>query len=60
MVTDGKKWHYLAVKKISALFIGITSKHDGGFDCLNCFYPFTTEYALKNITMFPKMMTVVM
>ena len=25
MITDGKKWHYLAVKSLSALFRGITS-----------------------------------
>ena len=25
MITDGEKWHYLAVKKLSALFRGITS-----------------------------------
>ena len=28
MITDGKKWHYLAVKKLSVLFKGITSKHE--------------------------------
>ena len=32
---DGKKWHYLAVKSLSALFRGITSKHDGDFYSLN-------------------------
>ena len=26
-ITDGKKWHYLAVKILSALFRGITSKY---------------------------------
>ena len=26
-ITDGEKWHYLAVKSLSALFKGITSKH---------------------------------
>ena len=31
MITDGKKWHYLAMKNISALFRGITSKHFGDF-----------------------------
>ena len=25
MITDGKKWHYLAVKSLSALFRGVTS-----------------------------------
>ena len=27
MITDGEKWHYLAVEKLSALLKGITSKH---------------------------------
>ena len=27
MITDGKKWHYLAVTSLPALFRGITSKH---------------------------------
>ena len=31
MITDGKKWHYLAVKKLSALFRGITSNHKETF-----------------------------
>ena len=49
MITDGKKWHYLAVKKLSALLLlrGITSTHNGDFYCLNCFYSFTTENSLK-------------
>ena len=37
-ITDGEKWHYLAVKKLSALLTGITPKHEGGFYCLNCFH----------------------
>ena len=35
MITVDKKWHYLAVKKLSALLRGIDSKHDGEFYCLN-------------------------
>ena len=31
MITDGEKWHYLAVKKLSALLKGITSNHVGTF-----------------------------
>ena len=27
MITDDKKWHYLAVKSLSALFRRITSNH---------------------------------
>ena len=43
MITDGKKFHYLAVKKLSALFKRIKSKHDGDFYCLNCFHSYTTK-----------------
>ena len=43
-----KKWHYLAVKSLSALFRRITSKHVGEFYCLNCFFfSYRTEYKLK-------------
>ena len=31
MITDGKKWHYLAVKSLSALLKGIILKHDEEF-----------------------------
>ena len=42
-----KKWHSLAVKKLSALFKEITSKHVGDFQCLNCFHSYSTENRLK-------------
>ena len=47
MITGGKKWHYIAVKSLSALFRGITSKHVGDFYCLNCFHSYRTENKLK-------------
>ena len=47
MITDGKKWHYLAVKSFSVLFRGVTSKHEGDFYCLNCFHSYATENKLK-------------
>ena len=47
MITDGKKWHYLAVKSLSALLRGITSNHDGDFYCLNCFHSYRTKEKLK-------------
>ena len=47
MITDGEKWHYLTVKRLFALFRGITSKYDGDFYCLNCFQSYTTENKLK-------------
>ena len=45
MITDSKKWHYLAVKKLSALFR--TSKHDRDFYCLNCFCSYSTKIKLE-------------
>ena len=47
MITFGEKWHYLAVKGLSALFRGIKSKHDGDFYFLNCFQSYTTGNKLK-------------
>ena len=47
MITDDKKWHYLILKSLSALFKGKTSKHDGDFYCLNCPHSVMTENQLK-------------
>ena len=47
IITDGKKWHCLAVKSLSALLRGITSNHNGDFYCLNCFHSYRTETILK-------------
>ena len=35
------------MKRLSALFRGITSKHDGDFYCLNCFQSYTAENKLE-------------
>ena len=47
MITDGKKRCCPAVKKLSALFNGITSNHKGEFYCLNCFYSNSTGNKFK-------------
>ena len=47
MINDGKKWHYLTVKKLFSLFFKITSKHNGEFLCLNCFHSYATKNKLK-------------
>ena len=48
MVTDGTgNWHYLAIKSISGLLRGVTSKHNGDYYCLNCFQSYTTEKKLR-------------
>ena len=44
MITDGKKWHYLAVKSVSALLRRITSNHNGDF---YCFHSYSTKNKLK-------------
>ena len=38
--SQGRRWHYLAVKKLSALLKGITLKNNGDFSCLNCLHSF--------------------
>ena len=47
MITDGKKWHYLAVTNLSALLTKKSSNHDGDFYCLNCFNSYITKNKLK-------------
>ena len=44
MISSGEKlWHYLAVKRLSALSREITSKHHVDFYFLNCFHSLATE-----------------
>ena len=38
--SEGRRWHYLAVKKLSALLRGTTSKHYGDFYFVNCLHSF--------------------
>ena len=60
MITDGQKWHYTAlksgktedgfnrpIKRLSRLFKGITSNHNGDFYCVNCLHSFRTYNILK-------------
>ena len=47
MISNGEKWHYLAVKKLSALLRGIISKHHDDFYCLICFHSFATGNRLQ-------------
>ena len=44
MITDGKKCHYLAVNKLSAL---ITSNNNGDLCCLNYFHSYNTKNKLE-------------
>ena len=47
MITDGTKWHYLAVKTLSGLLRGITGNNHGDFYCLNCLHSYTTTNRLQ-------------
>ena len=47
MISNGKEWHYLSVKKLSALLRGITSNYYGDLNCLNCLYSFRTKTQLE-------------
>ena len=47
MITDGKEWHYIAVKRLPALFRKIISKRDGDSYCLNCFHSYIKKGKLE-------------
>ena len=59
MISDGKKWHYLALKSLSALLRGITSNHNGDLYCLNCFHSYSTKKILKNLKEYVMIMVIV-
>ena len=65
MITDGKKWHYLAVKSSPALFRGRTSNHKEEFYWLHFLNYNTTKKKKKkkkktqNIQMYAKIMVIV-
>ena len=57
MISNGEKlrgakseaqWHYLVVKKLSALLRGFTSKNNGDLYCLSCLHSFRTKNKLKS------------
>ena len=45
---EREEWHYLAVKSLSTLLRGITSKHHSGFYCLNYLHSCRTKKPLKS------------
>ena len=47
MITDGEKWHYTAVTRLSRLLRGVTGNNNGDFYCLNCFHAYRTENKLE-------------
>ena len=48
MIADeNNNWRYLAVTRISGLFRGIISRHNGDFYCINRFHSYSTENRLK-------------
>ena len=47
MISNGKNWHYLAVKSLPRLLRSINSNHDGYYYCLNCFHSYRTENKLN-------------
>ena len=58
MITDGNKWHYLAVKSLSGLLRRIKGNNCGDFYCLNCLHSYTTKISLKNIRKYVKIMSI--
>ena len=43
IISNGEKWHYAAVTRLSGLLRGVTSNHNDDFYCLNCFHAFRTK-----------------
>ena len=43
MITDGEKWNYTAVTRLSGLLRGVAGNNNGDFYCLNCFHSCRTK-----------------
>ena len=43
ITNNDENWHYLAVKSVSKLLNGITSKRNWDFYCINCFHSYRTK-----------------
>ena len=52
--TSKERWHYIAVKNLSVLLRGITSKTNRDFYCLNCCYSFKTKKNVDHIEKYVK------
>ena len=52
MITDGKKWHYLNVQKLSTLLQGITPKHDADYYCISFLHSFKTEQIQNELKLY--------
>ena len=48
MIPNGPNQNCLAVTRISALFRGITSNHNGDYYCFNSFDSYATENKIKS------------
>lgn len=42
LIEGGGKKHYVAIKRLSALIRGLSSRHDGDYYCRNCLYSLRT------------------
>ena len=47
MISNGEKWHYTAVTRLSELLRGVTYNDHDDFYCLNCFHAFRTKNKLE-------------
>ena len=47
MISDGEKWHYTAVTRLSGLLRGVTGNNNGDFYCLICFHAYRTKNKLE-------------
>ena len=48
MIPSKKEWHCIAVNNLSTLLRGATSKHNGDYYFLNCFYLFRMKNKLES------------
>ena len=49
LISNGKKWHYLALKKLFPLLWGKTSNPVGDLYCQNCYHSSSTQTLMEKL-----------
>ena len=60
MITNGEKWHYTAVTRLSRLLRGVAGNNNGDFYCLDCFHAYRTKNKLETHKRYAQIMIIVM
>ena len=60
MITNGEKWHYLAVKLLLTLLLGTASKNNGEYYCISCLHSSEQKINLNHMEKYAEFSIILM